>query len=186
MPCGIISSGVVFPCPPPPPGIDAKEIAIFNWDDIDRDANVPIKSTLTSLSTLGATTGYVFEGINNSVEANSENIIELFNPFKFNHNLVGRIFDNNAAIGDLELDIATGRFVIVFFTKSRRVKVMGWEVGLRCIVSRNYKEEDAAALMTFATSEDEFEIAPPLDYIGAASPTADFETLKAEIIALTA
>ena len=185
MSCAKISSGVTFVCPPPPAGIDADQIVIFNWDDIDRDANVPVSATLTSISLLGGALGYIYEGVNNSVEANYESVIEGYNPYKVNHNLVGRIFNDNQLIADLENDVLSGTFVIVYFTKSGRVKVMGWEVGVKAVISRNYKEEDGAALMTFATPADEFEISVPLDYVGAASPVAGFETLKAEIIALT-
>jgi len=187
MSCAKIASGVTFSCPPPPAGVDADQIVLFNWDDVDRDTNTPTKATLTSISTLGspAALGYVYEGVNNSVQPTYEGIDEGFNPYKFNHNLVFRIFADSDTIADLETDLQSGLFVAVYFTKSKRVKVMGWQVGLKATVTRNYFEEDGAALVTLATKGDEFETAVPLDYVGSASPTADFETLKAQIIALT-
>lgn len=184
--CSQLSTGVTFSCPPPAPGVDASEIVLFNWEDIDQDG-----STLTStqLATIVAVSspllGYKYEGINNSVRPNYESVADGFNPFKFNHTLEFRIFDDSGTISDLEEDLVGAKLIAVYFTKSNQVKVMGWNVGLRATVTRNYYEEDGAALITLATPSDEFEPKPALTYVGSASPQASFETLKAEILALT-
>ena len=184
--CSKLATGVTFNCPPPAAGVEAGEIVLFNWDDISRSGST---LTNTQLQTIVAVTppllGYKFEGINNSVRPSYESVADGFNPFKFNHTLEFRVFDDGGTISDLEEDLAGSKLVAVYFTKSEYVKVLGWNVGLRATVVRNYYEEDGAALVTLTTPADEFEPKPALTYVGSASPIADYETLKAEIIALT-
>lgn len=183
--CSRLATGVTFTCPPPAPGVDAGTIVLFNWDDLDQSGS---DLTGTQLKTIVPVTspllGYQYEGINNSVRPNYESVSDGFNPFKFNHTLEFRIFDDGGTISDIEEDLVGAKLVAVYFTKSLQIKVMGWNVGLRATVVRNYYEEDGAALITLATPSDEFEPKPALTYVGNASPIADFETLKAEILAL--
>lgn len=185
--CAKIASGILFDCPPPPPGVDAQQLVLFNWDDIDKNASVVTKTQMSVLALLGspAAVGFVYEGINNSVRPNYESVLDGFNPFKYNHNVIYRIFADDETVSDIESDLSGGLFVAVYFTKSQLVKVVGFDVGLRAQVTRDYYEEEGAALITLQTPAEEFETTPALTYIGAGSPIASFDTLKAEIIALT-
>jgi hypothetical protein len=185
--CAKIASGIVFNCPPPAPGVDAGQLVLFNYDDIDQDASTLVETNLQVLTRLGspAPVGYIYEGINNSIRPSYESVVDGFNPYKWNHTVEYRIFADGETVSDIEADLSGGLFVAVYFTKSKYVKVAGWNVGLKATVSRSYYEEEGAALITLATPSEEFEPLPVLTYVGAASPIASFETLKAQIIAMT-
>lgn len=184
--CAQLASGITFACPPPPPGVEATQIVLFNWDDFDQSGSTLVETQLKTLSPVTSPLlGYKYEGINNSIRPSYESVSDGFNPFKFNQTAEFRIFADGGSVSDIEKDLVGGLFVAIYFTKSGYVKVMGWDVGLRATVTRNYYEEEGAALVTLATPADEFEPLPPLTYVGNASPTASFETLKAEILAIT-
>jgi hypothetical protein len=184
--CAQLASGITFACPPPPPGVDASQIILFNWDDFDQSGSTLVETQLKTITPVTSPLlGYSFEGINNSIRPSYESVSDGFNPFKFNHTAEFRIFADGGSVSDIEKDLVGGLFVAVYFTKSEYVKVIGWNVGLRATVTRNYYEEEGAALVTLTTPSDEFEPLPPLTYVGNASPSADFQTLKAEILALT-
>lgn len=196
--CAKIGAGVVFDCDDPlVGGVEAETLVLFNWDDVDRVAstkNATNKQALETLILIGSPTplGYVFEGINNSIRPNNENVRDGFFPFKNIHTIEFVIFDRSVAVKETVRDIQGGNFLAVYFRKGKTVEIMGFDRGLSAnLTPYNEYEEDGAYTITIATNQDQGETEPflPLTFIGVqtGSPLAfpTFEQLKTTILALT-
>jgi len=186
--CASLASGITLNCSTIITSGAEEEIVLFNYDDIDRDSSTITGTQISVLALAGspAPLGYLLEGTNNSVRpAYTQTKESQGNPFKFTHNIPFRIFNKTAAINDILQDLAGGLFTAFVFTRNQLVEVYGFRVGLEAVINQDAYENDGLIIVTLQTPADQFETKVPLIYTGAASPVASFDTLKAEIIALT-
>ena len=185
--CDKLTAGVLFDCDNIiKPGAE-DTLVVFNWEDVDKSATNLVTGKTTQIetfATLNSATGYTFQGTNASNSASETNIVEGFNPQKYEHNPAFYIFQDNEEVPERIKELVGGNYIAVLFTKNSQVKVYGWDTGLRVTYTKSTVENEALYVITMANNENEFQTTPAKTYVK--DGTTDFETLKADIIALTA
>lgn len=192
MACTGIAENVAFTCNSTDNVAGVEDlIVLFRWSDIDKGASTfdgtnPLK--LQSIAAVGSPlVGYSYESGSNGVNTNWENVADGFNPSKYIHRVVLPIYGDSADTGLAITKLINDKVVAVVFTRSQQVLVYGWQCGLtRPVATKDQRENENSYQLTLQTAETTPEPYMPFWYVGSSSPAADFEALKAEILAFVA
>ena len=192
MACTGIAANISFDCNSTANNTGVQDTCVlFRWSEIDRgsssfDATNPLK-----LESLGAVSsplvGYSYTSGLNAIRPGWEKVADGFNPNKFIHRVTLPVYGDTATKNYELTKLVGDKVIAVDFSNAETIHVYGWASGL--IVStltRDTVENEGRFDLVLQSAEGISEPYPPFFYTGAASPEADFETLKAEILAFVA
>jgi len=189
MSCTGIAANIAFNCNSTGNNAGVEELAVlFRWSDIDQgactfDATNPLKlETLVGDSSPLA--GYSYTSAFNAIRPNFSKVADGFNPNKYAHVVNLPIYGEDPTT-NRELEKLVGdKVVAVVFTNARTVEVFGFWSGLYVTsYTKDFYENEASHQIVLSTPEGVAEPSIPYHYVGSSSPSDDFETLRAEILA---
>ncbi len=98
--CDAIDAGILYDCDNPPSGGANDRLILFNFDDMQNATityNVSNPLLITNIVLASGVTGYVFEGLNSSVEPRS-GLVKGRYVNGYDHEITFKVFQNTPAI----------------------------------------------------------------------------------------
>ena len=190
MACGTLSANITANCDAPIVAGVGNVAYLINYDDwqsatITADASNPL--ALTVLTLASGTSIYTIETVAANAVRPRFDVSREAGRVRFKHYVELSVERDDVTTKEQILNLDLGRFVIIVFTNTQQIEVLGANAGLTIEAGeqRNFYANQGAFMITFSSDDETLEPFPPKSYIGSTSPY-DFATAKADITAQVA
>lgn len=158
--CGLINSDLLINCANPLVGGVRDLLYIINYDDLS-DYTKDLDGVVTNISLLAGKSGYYYEGQKSSIEIKSSLQAAKY-AFGFNHDIVFRVFSNDAATKTQLEALSRGKFIVIVENNFKGAgdassfEVYGLDSGLKIISNESNKSDgdtQGAWVLNIATGD---------------------------------
>lgn len=185
MACGTLAGNITANCDNPIVAGVGNTAYIINYDDwqeatVTAAGDNPLE--LTALTLASGDNIFKIETVAANAIRPRYDIARESGLVRFKHYVELRVERDDVATKEQVLQLNLGRFVIIVFTNSEQIEVLGADAGLtvEAAEQRNFYANQGSFLITFSSDDETLEPFIPKSYVGSSSPY-DFATAKADI-----